>query len=946
MRKFIKIFLIALLLITLLTSCGKKVPVTDGKSAYEVAVENGFSGTVEEWLASLIGQNGKDGTGIEKVEIDYKGAIVITMTNGERYELWAEKFCTHDDMSKTITLPTCGEAGYTSYSCNGCGVAYKDDYTAPTGHHLINDICFYCGYEVPYSEITPNIDWYISSESIFTLKTREDLAGLSYLVNNGTNFSGKTILVEGHIDLGNAEWMPIGTPSTPFSGTFDGQNFTISGLKITNPTSYVGFFGYVNGTIKNFKLNGANVIVNGTVTIDNYAAIACAYSTTVISGVSTAGHLTAITTNYVGGVVGYVASSIENCSNSADISAPEASYVGGVAGHAGRTGSYSMTNLSNSGTIEGFNNVGGLIGHYDNHTGWDYNDTNYVVQLDGIENNGKVSGQQYVGGLIGYSYLAITGYSSDGVATYIMTNSSNRADISGSTYVGGLLGYSYTEGQSEIISATSSANITAQAYVGGLVGKIENIKLKGCDNSGSKITATYYYSDGATYYAYVGGYAGVGQSFENCHNASEIIYNERGIFVGGIAGYINGTIVNCSNTANVTATKSNYVGGLVGRFNSAGSYDFTTLLNTGNITGSDYVGGIMGSLTDIATWDYNDSTYRVNMIGFDNSGNVTGYNYVGGFIGYSDVYISGYSSEGAVIIKLSDSVNNANVSGDTYVGGIYGYAVTDTGDSMITKTTSSGTITAKTNVGGLAGELSNVRLIECSNAGTEVIATSYTSSGTTYYAYVGGYAGQCGYIENCHNASNITYDERGQFVGGLAGVANGSIINCSNTGNITAEKANFVAGIAGLVELAGNTSYTDLSNSGTVVGANYTGGLIGYLNNHAGWDYNDTNYNISVRNNNNSGAVSGVKYVGGLIGRVNAQITGYSSDGTVSVNILDSANSGSIAGQESVGSYIGEFYSDRASYINNCILAGSVNGEATTLDTVVAVKSNLTISET
>ena len=103
MRKFIKIFLIALLLITLLTSCGKKVPVTDGKSAYEVAVENGFSGTVEEWLASLIGQNGKDGTGIEKVEIDYKGAIVITMTNGERYELWAEKFCTHDDMSKTIT---------------------------------------------------------------------------------------------------------------------------------------------------------------------------------------------------------------------------------------------------------------------------------------------------------------------------------------------------------------------------------------------------------------------------------------------------------------------------------------------------------------------------------------------------------------------------------------------------------------------------------------------------------------------------------------------------------------------------------------------------------------------------------------------------------------------------------------------------------------------------
>jgi hypothetical protein len=264
---------------------------------------------------------------------------------------------------------------------------------------------------------------------------------------------------------------------------------------------------------------------------------------------------------------------------------------------------------------------------------------------------------------------------------------------------------------------------------------------------------------------------------------------------------------------------------------------------------------------------------------------------------------------------------------------------------MITKTTSAGTITAKTHVGGFAGRLSNVNLVECSNAGTEVIAPSYTSSGTTYYAYVGGYVGWGSHIENCHNASNITYNERGQYVGGIAGVANGNIINCSNTGNITAEKASYVGGLVGLTELTGNTNYTDLSNAGTIVGINYTGGLIGYLNNHAGWDYNDTNYNITIRNINNSGSVSGVKYVGGHIGRVNAQITGYSSDGTVSVNILDSANSGNIAGQECVGSYIGDFYSDRASYINNCQLTGTVNGETTTIDTVVGTKSNLNISE-
>ena len=34
----------------------------DGKSAYELAVENGFEGSLEEWLTSLVGSSGEDGT--------------------------------------------------------------------------------------------------------------------------------------------------------------------------------------------------------------------------------------------------------------------------------------------------------------------------------------------------------------------------------------------------------------------------------------------------------------------------------------------------------------------------------------------------------------------------------------------------------------------------------------------------------------------------------------------------------------------------------------------------------------------------------------------------------------------------------------------------------------------------------------------------------------------
>ena len=33
----------------------------DGRSAYEIAIENGFVGTAAEWLESLKGMNGVDG---------------------------------------------------------------------------------------------------------------------------------------------------------------------------------------------------------------------------------------------------------------------------------------------------------------------------------------------------------------------------------------------------------------------------------------------------------------------------------------------------------------------------------------------------------------------------------------------------------------------------------------------------------------------------------------------------------------------------------------------------------------------------------------------------------------------------------------------------------------------------------------------------------------------
>lgn len=45
-----------------------------GKSAYELAVDAGFAGTLEEWLASLVGATGATGEKGEKGETGETGA--------------------------------------------------------------------------------------------------------------------------------------------------------------------------------------------------------------------------------------------------------------------------------------------------------------------------------------------------------------------------------------------------------------------------------------------------------------------------------------------------------------------------------------------------------------------------------------------------------------------------------------------------------------------------------------------------------------------------------------------------------------------------------------------------------------------------------------------------------------------------------------------------------
>lgn len=113
-----------------------------------------------------------------------------------------------------------------------------------------------------------------TEEEPYILADVSDLLGLAYLVNRSEepmNFNGKFIKLNANIDVNpdwqvgttvpTNVWIPIGSATTKFAGTFDGNGKTISGIYIDGKTTqYVGFFAYTdNATVKNLRLTNSYV---------------------------------------------------------------------------------------------------------------------------------------------------------------------------------------------------------------------------------------------------------------------------------------------------------------------------------------------------------------------------------------------------------------------------------------------------------------------------------------------------------------------------------------------------------------------------------------------------------------------------------------------------------------------------------------------------------------
>lgn len=144
--------------------------------------------------------------------------------------------------------------------------------------------------------------------------------------------------------------------SDAFSGTFDGNRHTISGLCInTKSQNGVGLFGTVNGaSIQNLKVEGS---VTGTNSGFVGGIVGKTQGNVTITNCSFTGSVSATksgSSNGAGGIVGRVNAGtlkVENCANHATVTAEKAS-AAGIIGHGG-TNEVTITNCYNDGAISG-----------------------------------------------------------------------------------------------------------------------------------------------------------------------------------------------------------------------------------------------------------------------------------------------------------------------------------------------------------------------------------------------------------------------------------------------------------------------------------------------------------------------------------------------------------------------------------------------------------------
>ena len=254
---------------------------------------------------------------------------------------------------------------------------------------ITQNITLYAKWVEPF---TFDISWYNPFGDTYTIRTKQELAGLAQLVNGTSgeyaspiDFNGKTIKLANDILLNDTSdwkywgehayavpWTPIGVDQyIRFNGTFEGGGYEIIGMYIrqTSGGNNFGLFGYTN----------TNSVIKNVGIIASY-----------VEGYTT-----------IGSLVGLNAGLITECYAFANVSTNgyDGGLIGGLVG--GNDGN--INNCFSIGNVLGYHTVGGLVGGSTVGTVTNCYAAATITALS----------DKYIGGVIGYGFSPTSYFDAD-----------------------------------------------------------------------------------------------------------------------------------------------------------------------------------------------------------------------------------------------------------------------------------------------------------------------------------------------------------------------------------------------------------------------------------------------------------------------------------------------------------------------------------------------------
>lgn len=409
-----------------------------------------------------------------------------------------------------------------------------------------------------------------------------------YIIMNATQLGNMRYYPYSYYQLGadlnlyGVELTPIGSPSAPFRGNFDGAGRTIMNYTYVNDsTAETGLFGYtLRATIRNVIMTNVNLTSYPQGLNQSYiGALVGRADNTTIMNCDVSGSVDFDTRSsssgviyYAGGIIGYgVSTTVMDCVSNVNVAnnfsemIKSTSYIYTV--NAGGIAAYldgQIVRCINKGTVKGTNFIGGIAGQ----SVYSYSNT---ASISECKNAGRIEAVSmgtsinpkytYVGGIVGRNYLNNSGTYTQlivefcyntGAITLIGNNYSN-------IYAGGFAGYSNAKLQGFYTTGRfNTTNAKGNKYVGGIVGRTDQESQIYTDANGNSLTNV------VVYHAYFDTSCGANDAAGTnkvtyMRNTPDEEWNEQYNSPGASARYIYEYLVeNCYNTKFVEPSSGNY----------------------------------------------------------------------------------------------------------------------------------------------------------------------------------------------------------------------------------------------------------------------------------------------------------------------------------------------------------------------------------------------------